>query len=187
MLEGAARSYYLAKVKGKCHTFEEAVALIRKRFITPERSRALVQEWEKMSLSEFLKPDPTKPKQCLEKIIDRMNNIQTLLPEPYHSDVIYRNKLLNAVSMIDCCRLACQKPSLLVEGVIADLFSSIATHNRSTDGGSITEMLVDRKYHKNRIAEKKCFVCHKRGCWSSNHSELERLTALKKNSCVRQF
>ena len=66
MFEGAARSYYLAKVKGKCHTFEEAVALIRKRFITPERTRALVQEWEEMSLSEFLKADPTKPKQCLE-------------------------------------------------------------------------------------------------------------------------
>lgn len=49
-------------------------------------------------------------------------------------------------------------------------------------------MFVDRKFkHRRSNNKKKCIVCKREGCWSSNHPPAERLKALRQNKTFRQF
>ena len=41
--------------------------------------------------------------------------------------------------------------------------------------------------HNQKPSNKICFVCKQKGCWSTNHSTVERIKALRKNKQIRQF
>ena len=60
MLKGAARQFYFSCIKGKYFTYEEYVKLIRRRFLTPEKTRFLSQKFYSLTLKEVLKQNPAR-------------------------------------------------------------------------------------------------------------------------------
>jgi hypothetical protein len=76
---------------------------------------------------------------------------------------------------VSACKPACFRPATTLAGLISDIKSSIATYSKQE-----TEMFyTDRRYHssyrnKDNNKGKKCFVCGKSRCWSTNHTKDER-------------
>jgi len=76
------------------------------------------------------------------------------------------------------CKPACFRPATTLAGLISDIKSSIATYGKQETESFYT----DRRYHssnrqhhnKDSNKGKKCFVCGKSGCWSTNHTKDER-------------
>lgn len=97
--------------------------------------------------------------------------------------------MLNAVKNVKACKLAYFHPAETLSGLISDLLASLAaTSSVSLRNDATKAMFVDRKFWHNRSNnKKKCIVCQKESCWSTNHSPAERLKALRKNKSFRQF
>lgn len=96
--------------------------------------------------------------------------------------------------MVPACQLACFKPSESLAGLINDLQSSIATYEELHEPQTNQTFFTDRKYyHRNMLnhqssshslekpliefsntPQKRCRICRKEGCWSTNHSKEER-------------
>lgn len=203
MLCKEARQYYLDTLRIQKLPLDELVRRIKERFHTPERTRALLREWDNLSFTIVKSKFPSSSlSECLEMMISKLTDIQSSLPSEYRNDTILRNKLLNSVRDVAECRLAYHKPADTVQGVISDLHASLATSESFAGSSSlqqpISAHLVDRKYYhadnsrnnsryRHEGTNKKCFVCGKPGCWSTNHSTKSRLQALKKNKVLRQF
>lgn len=188
MLCSAASQFYFDQLQGKGLSLAGMAEKICSRFQTAERTRALLREWESLSLPSIMTQNQGKSATfCLETLINRLSEIQVCLPMEYRNDTIFKNKLLNAVKDVESCRLAYQKPAPSLQGIISDLHASIATAS-SANTLEPTAFYIDRKYHKrNKGSDKICYVCKQKGCWSTNHTTKERLEALKRNKTVRQF
>jgi len=133
MLTGVALEYYFNHVKNNGLGFDEMVAKIKNRFDTEERTLAMTQEWDAISLISYIKDNPSKSKkESLDLMIARLQELQLCLPNDYRSDVLLKNKLLSACDGVEECRLARQKVAPTVEGVIADLHTSISTSASSS-------------------------------------------------------
>ena len=198
MLAGRARDFYFDNLRDKGLSFEELVAAVKRRFITAEHERTLVREWDSLSLNAIMSENVGKPrKHCLEELVGRMHALQSGLPSAYRNDEIFKNKLLNAVKDVESCRFAYFKPADTVEGLISDLHSSLAVEPSSKSSPAVDAHFIDRRFkgQRGRTPDGKgshrkdlsCLVCHKKGCWSTNHSKEERIAALRKNRQVRQF
>lgn len=198
MLEGAALQHYFKYISNTSMSFDEAVSNLRERFLTQERTLTLTREWDSTSLLGYLKRNPEKKRtEVLEMMVARLKELQECLPVPYNTDVILKNKLLTACDGVDECRLARQKVAPTLEGVIADLHTSISTMSdikKPPDYGSSSAaaLLTERRrFSFNRKGGyrkgKSCFVCKKVGCWSSNHTPAERMAALRKNKAARVY
>ena len=188
MLCGNAIQFYLKNVKGHHHTFAECVNAIKSRFVTKESSRSLLREWDTLTLNKVMEDNTEKSAtDCLELLVTRLQEIQSSLPTDYHSDIILSNKLLNAISDVEACRLAYQKPADTLQGIISDLHSSLATFYAKNINATSNAFFIDRKFHNRSKHKKKCFVCKKLGCWSTNHPKEERLKAMKGNPRFRSF
>eukprot|EP00171_Calliarthron_tuberculosum_P022803 IDg22803t1 len=128
MLEGVALQYYVDHIKTSSDTIHGRINMIKQRFVTHERTLSLIREWESTTLIRYIETNPTKPKkEVLELMICRLQDLQLSLPDPYRPDLILKNKLLSACEGIEECRLARQKVAPTVDGVIADLYTSIST------------------------------------------------------------
>lgn len=129
---------------------------------------------------------------CLDLLVTRLEDIQSGLTKDYQKEVFLKNKLLNAVKDIEACKLAYYKPADDLEGVIADLHSSLAAMPHATKP-VLDAHFVDRKFRGDRrsrdrgINHRTCFVCKRKRCWSTDHTNEERLAALKKNKSFRRF
>lgn len=200
MLTGVALEYYFTHVKNIASDFNSIVSKIQERFVTEERTLMMTQEWDATSLKQYYKENSSNTKkECLDKMIARLQELQICLPKEYRSDIILKNKLLSACAGVEECRLARQKVAPTIEGVIADLHSSIST---STDSDAkpdnilntnalLTALFTERKRFKRKPPRdkkaKKCFVCTKVGCWSTKHSAEERIAAYKKNKGLKAY
>lgn len=88
----------------------------------------------------------SKPRKfCLEFLVSRIHELQSGLNKAYRNGKIFQNKLLNAVKEVDACKLAYFKPAKLVEGLISDLHSSLATGTTSPSP-ALDAHFVNRKY-----------------------------------------
>lgn len=198
MLTGHARQFYFDSLKRKNLSLVELEAAVKSRFLTPERTRALLREWEALSLMSIMSLHTSKSaSSCLELLIEKLSDIQSSLPIEYRNETILKNKLLNAVKDVKDCQLAYHKPADTVQGVISDLHASLATlKTRGTEATAFepSANFVDRRLVRNKPSKppstsssKKCFVCGRPGCWSTNHSPKERLRSYRKNKSIRQF
>lgn len=128
-----------------------------------------------------------------------MTDIQSSQPSEYQNDTIIRNEILNAAHDVAECRLAYQKQTDTIQGVISDLHASLATSESFSGASSVqhpfSAPLIDRKYYhaentrqKNWTRqEKKRYVCGQFGCCSANYSSKSQLQPMKKNKALRQF
>ena len=198
MLRKTALDYFYRQVKNRATTIQSLQKAMTSRFETEERTRALVRQWDSLSLARIIRDNPgTTTTQCLERLIDRVSKLQHTLPPAYAEDYVVRNKLLNAVRHVPECQLACQKPASTIHGVIADLQAAVAN---SSEQASSEAFYTDRHYnrkpappataqHNQSQTQRrgKCFVCGKEGCWSTKHSLRERRGAAKKKPAFRQY
>lgn len=206
MLSGPALNFYLRNLKGKIHTIHEMEESMRKRFVTTEGTLALLREWKSTTLLSYMEKNPDKSAvDIFNKMVARLAIIQQGLPNEYQNDTIFKDHLLTAVDGIDACRLARQKVAPTLQGVISDLQTSIATvqvQQKPKDPpesditkallASTVALLTDRKKQfrksdnfKGKRSNKKCFVCKKRGCWSTKHTKEERIASFRKNKQTR--
>lgn len=201
MLSGAALNFYLSHVKNSCTTLPEMTSKMRERFITQESVLALTREWESVTLLEYQDKYPNKMlSEVFGILVARLQELQLCLPRSFHSDDLLKNRLLNACTGVEACRLARQKVAPTVMGVIADLQTSISTFNWSAliQNPSANALLTDRRRitqrggapwqgRRNNRGKAKCIVCNKIGCWSTNHTFEERKRALRENNRLRAF
>jgi len=198
MLSDSALQYYFDHIKNIVPTYELTLEKVRKRFITEERTLTLTTEWETVSLKKYISSNPDKSvKECLELMVARLQELQLCLPVPYHQDIIMKTKLLTACEGIEETRLARQKVATDVEGVISDLFTSIATYSKPSSSSMdstqamLTALFTERRKYRRenskKYGKKTCRVCKKEGCWSTNHTAQERIAAFKKNKRFRAY
>lgn len=106
-------------------------SLVKHCFETPERARAVVREWESLTLQSVFSAHPAKTLvYCLELIISKLSDIKTSLSPGYQRKFVYWNKLLNAVLWIKACKLACRNPTDNFQCVMSDPHASLSTENR---------------------------------------------------------
>ena len=198
MLRKTALDYFYRQVKNRATTIQSLQKAMTSRFETEERTRALVRQWDSLSLARIISDNSGKTTtQCLEHLIDRVSKLQHTLPPAYAEDYVVRNKLLNAVRHVPECQLACQKPASTIHGVIADLQAAVAN---SSEQAFSEAFYTDRHYngkpappataqHNKSQTQRpgKCFVCGKKGCWSTKHSLQERRDAAKKKPAFKQY
>ncbi|POS81788.1 hypothetical protein EPUL_005575, partial [Erysiphe pulchra] len=145
--------------------------------------------------------------QCFELLLDDMQKTQRGLAREYQSDSMIRDNLVNVCRDVKECAFACFKPSITCEALCADIRAAIGTSARIADknNSSAYNMLEDdrceilytnRKYfgklrsqNNNSYSRSKithdslniraesCFVCHKVGCCSTNHSSAKQTKA----------
>ena len=205
MLTGLAKDFYYKTCRGL--SLEDTIVGIKARFETEERTRYLVQQWNDLSFQRTIeKAGPEKSlTDSLDVLVRGASSLQRNLPLEYQSTTILRDKLIMACRDVEACRFACYKPSPTVTGVINDLQASIATQSKSSN----STFLTDRQYHDRRGPPRsprpgpfrdrpsftprgssdhpprpgpprRCFVCRKVGCWSSNHSDHEKTQAKRR-------
>lgn len=136
--------------------------------------------------------------ESLQLLIKELRHLQHGLDFEFRTDKFIHNKLINACQDVSACQYACFKPSDSLAGLLNDLHSSIITHQKAHP----TEVFfTNRRYHKfdnSRHTQsqptrsyggggfcggggrnKKCFVCQKKGCWSTKHTKDEQQASVK--------
>lgn len=156
MLVGNARHFFFDSLSKILNLMSLAEG-VEERFQTPERTRALLFEWEALSLKDVTTTNRDKtPSACLEVLIAKLADIQTSFLKEHRHDTILWNKLLNAVGDIEDSHLAYHKPAESVQGVISDLHASLASAKKLTSSTSSlrppneepSAYFVDRRYHR---------------------------------------
>lgn len=170
-------------------------------FQTEERKRSLHWEWDNTTLAKLRRNHLNKNmSECLRYLASSLLDIQCWLPQQYRNNVIMREKLLNAIWDSPACRLAYQKSASTIRGVIADFQESVAPLIDVDQNNSPTTNYVDRRRHVHHRGntfnigsrsgggfrnERKCIVCSKPNCWSTNHLFCERLNAHEYNKHIK--
>lgn len=113
-----------------------------------------------------------------------------------------RDKLLNKIRDTPACQLAYQKPAPNLRGVISDLQASVATAIDVEQNSGPTANYLSRRRHdqyqndeingESRFGggscrEKRCMVCGKPKCWTTNHPICDRMNAFKSNKHIKAF
>ena len=112
-------------------------------------------------------------------------------------------RLSTACESISACEIVCRKPPNAIQDLIQDLRSSTALQDRRSLLSPSETMYTDRRYrnressnrdqsrypskprydsnnsNRDPKAKKRCFVCKKEGCWSTNHPKEERQRSIK--------
>lgn len=151
-MKGVARQFYFDNLQSKFLNPDEFAQAVLKRFETPEITRALLGEWNGLKFNKVVSMNVEKAgSEFLEVFITRLADIQSSLPVEYPNDIIFRNKLFNAVQNVDAFRLAYHKPAETVQGLIPDLYASLAVTFRVNVPGPVfhTEIAIhyaDRRY-----------------------------------------
>ena len=200
MLKGLALDHYYSNISanGTPNNLAMVCEAMRAYFEGAEHKRSLLNRWDETTLKAAMsnpKNEGKSMKECLMLMIKELRHLQHGLDPELRTDRFIHNKIINACQDVSACQCACKKPSDSLAGLINDLKSSINTFQKSNASETF---FTDRRYHKhsssfrpnkfrfstpnkynsqpsyNRYKKKSCLICHKEGCWSSNHSKEER-------------
>jgi hypothetical protein len=164
MLKDQALKYYFTHLKSE--PVESVCVGLKSNFEGDEYKRDILDEWNSIKLTD-------STEKALEALLDCMWHLQRGLHMDLQNDTMFYNKLLTACRKIPACKPAVYRPAPTLTGLISDLRSAITTY-----GTEMTDAFyTDRRYHKtgeSRGGKGKCFVCGKKGCWSTNHPKDER-------------
>ena len=189
MLKDAAEDFYNTnKAYFSSLTMEQIFQAFRENFEGRESQLMYQKEWDAITLAKTIESHPDKTmEECLDILIQRLRKIQPGLAATLRSQENTYIKLRSACIGVRACEMATRRPAETLQSLIHDLRSSAMEHDYMKISPKNTEtMFTDRKYKRlppvptaskpttvNRSG-KKCFVCHKEGCWSTNHPAKER-------------
>jgi len=176
MLRGLALKYYFTHLKD-LNLFENVCSGLKSYFEGNEYKRDILAKWNAITLNQVMTQKGLDTGQAFQELIDKMWELQRGLAKDLQSDTTFYNKLLTACQDVPACKPACFRPAITLAGLISNIKSSIATYGNQR--GETGSFLTDRRYHSNRQSNhhnkgKRCFVCGKPGCWSTNHTKDER-------------
>lgn len=150
--------------------------------------------------SSYFKENPSKAKKaCLDMMVNRLQELQERLPKVYQSDILMKNKLLSACAGVDECLLARQKVAPSLNGVIADLHTSIATYPTTKSekkpdvNALLTALFTERKrrgYQKSDKGKEESFVLCMQEDWMLEDQPYEGrkyCRTLRNNKKIRAF
>lgn len=147
------------------------------RFEALECMRALLRKWEGHFLPSMLRRNERRSAcNCLEMMIVRLSDIQTSLSKTFQIETVMMRNTLNVVKEFEPCKIAYQKLSDSLQGIISHLHASVAILSACSTNPDT--FYVDQKYVKLRNGQSKrrgkCRVCDKEGCRSANPPTPER-------------
>lgn len=105
---------------------------------------------------------------------------------------IFESKPPNVVKDIKTCKLAYYEPASEIEGVISDMYFSLATIPETSQPVLHVHIVFRKIYedHREKYSGNKsrgCLNCKRRDDWLINHTNKARLVALRKNQSFRHF
>lgn len=181
MLKGLALDYYytsLLDVKNKL-PFDKICTNIQLHFEDANYVRGNLTEWNKVDLDQLKSEHPDKStSHCFELLVAKLQTLR------------------HACRNTPACQIACSTPPDSLNSLITSLKSSITTYEHAHKITEPSAFTTDRRYHSNRLPStqnryrpqgrsnrlqntrtKRCFICKKEDCWSTNHSESEQRQA----------
>lgn len=199
MLAGDAKEFYYESLMNRRLDFGTLLVLLRENFETQERQTKFMSHWNMTSLQEVRSRHVDKTLlECFDIMYKELRKCQLTMAKEQQTDVFLKNRLLMACEGIEECRLAIFKPAAGLQGLRDDIRHALAlstpprssaftatTALRRTPVDVTDTLLVDRRYYDNSkkhagLPGKKCLVCDKPGCWSSNHPQEEQKVAFDK-------
>ena len=138
----------------------------------------------------------------LNILINELRHLQHGLSSELQNELFMQNHFIIVCENVVACRLACYKHSPTLVDQIANLHISIISYEKSHRSSETENFCTDRRYRgmekfklkqssfRTQISyqsfrfrspdrKKKCFVCEKKRCWSTNHSNKKKM----KRSC----
>ena len=144
MLKGDALDFYLSNHFNTQDdtTIEQVRNLMKKHFEGPEYKISILNQWNAISFATIKRDNPDKPYiECIDLLVSKLRKLRYgLLPE-LQTDMHVHSKLILASEGIPDLRIACQKPSHTLQGLITDLRASATTFDR-TNTSTRQELLV---------------------------------------------
>lgn len=127
-------------------------AAFKSNFEGREHRVALQQEWNDTSLQIVINKNKEKSMvDCLDIMLARLRILQQGLFQGINTEDIVINKLTTACSGVKPLKYATRKPSPFLTGLINDLRSSAALHDREQNAQAVSEaMFTDRKFFNRR-------------------------------------
>ena len=178
--------------------------LIRTYFEGAENRKSVLSRWNMTLLKSIMEKNEGKlMEECLQLLIRDLRHLQHGLDVQLRTNKFIHKKLINECQDVPARQYACFKPTDWLASRINDLRSSIITFQKANpDNRQMQAFFTDHRYQKqyhpplsaytrrdrgdNRgdnqawIGRKKCFVCNKKGCWSSKYTWDEREEPKKK-------
>jgi hypothetical protein len=206
MLSDEAAEYYHDNINGQGRSFIEMVQQMRSTFESAERTNASQEEWDETTLLS-IKKDPDNASKswidCFDIMFRKLQKLQRALELEQQTEQVLKRKVLRACAGVEACNLARFKPSETLEKVRQDLRHSLSISSHNQSAAFVTEAqqqpeayLVGRRFqtpvqdgNHPGVEGKKCVVCKKPGCWSSNHPKEDvdkAWKAAKKTSDYKQ-
>ncbi len=199
MLKDLTLDYYYSNMSTDALIiFDEVCFSMRNYFEGVEYRRDILSRWNNLTLKSVMTSNESKSaEECLQLLIKQLRHLQHGLNSELRSEKFIHNKLINACQDVFVCQYVCFKLNDSLVDLINDLRSSIITYQKANSIETFEIFFIDRRYHKNfssriinfqhrsnqnrrYLIKKKCFVCQKEECWSTNHSKDERETTKQK-------
>jgi hypothetical protein len=199
MLKGRASEYYYTGLIQNNLDFDQLCTAIEQHFEDANHRRNTLTEWNTLDLLSLKSQNPDKSTgQCFELLISKLRTLRYGLSKELQSDAFMLNKLVLACRSLPECQIACSAPADTLNSMINTLKSSITAYGFSHSQGNTSHTyMTDRRFRSNgdnrrcprtsfRPAgggnqrfnrQRRCFVCDKEDCWSTNHTESERQQA----------
>ena len=138
---------------------------------------------------------------CLNILVNELRHLQHGLNFELQNETFMQNHLIIECEKMSACQLTCYKHSLTLADQITDLRTIINVYEKSHQSKT-KNFFTDRRYHRDsnndrkfqsrqsssRVfipyqsrsgpstnrRKKKCFVCDKENCWSTNHTDKKK-------------
>lgn len=202
MLKGLALDFYYSTLIQANMTFELLCGAIQEHFEDANYKRATLAQWNKYDLGLMKSENPDKSTtHCFHLLLSKLQTLYHGLTPDLQTDTFMLNKLVLACQDAPECAIACSSPPPTLSGFISTLKTSIMTYERNHRNTSTETFMTERRYQTNGnrndrsnfrgssnyrhshgpvkrfTRQKRCFVCRKENCWSTNHSEAEQQAA----------
>ena len=199
MLKGRASEYYYTGLIQNNLDFDQLCTAIEQHFEDANHRRNTLTAWNNINLLSIKSKNPDKSTgECFDLLLSKLRTLRYGLSQELQSDAFMLNKLVLACRKLPDCQIACSAPADTLNSMINTLKSSIEAYEFSHSQADTSHTyMTDRRFRSNgdnnrypRLnrppsrenqsrfnRKRRCFVCDKEDCWSTNHTESERQEA----------
>src|SRR5208282_1360421 len=194
--------FYYENVMNQDMAFPDMVLQLRTNFETKERATKFMSHWNTTSLNEVRMRNADKTLlECFDILYQELRKCQLTMEPDQQKESFMTTRLLMAVNGVEECKMAIFKPPETLQGLRDDIRHALSLSSPPRASIFTTEpppedqidsFIVDRKYYDNSkkhagLSAKKCLVCDKMGCWSSNHSKEDQKVAFDRLAQSKGF
>ncbi|KAI0994210.1 hypothetical protein K3495_g13972 [Podosphaera aphanis] len=206
MLHGRALEYYYMSCQGCNLSIDELLSRFKEYFEGAQHKRHRFFEWNNVNLRSILRDRPNQDKgKIFVEMVEDLRKLQHGLDQEHRTDAAMYNRIVSACRTTPQCSFAILQQASNLPALIDKIYAALQNSDEiekleKTEPSNPDAFFTDRKYHRHqpqrhassshkneRKRKKRCFVCQKEGCWSTHHSEKERLQATMKNRSTQAY